>query len=103
MVTHDNRIFSAADRIVNMVDGRIAAISQNSRREDSAAHRRCEARAAWRTGSRNVRSLADSAGRALQPLASARPAVAPAASAGSAGGKSLEPGRGDPPDAAQKQ
>ena len=39
MVTHDNRIFSAADRIVNMVDGRIAAIAQNSRREDSAAHR----------------------------------------------------------------
>ena len=38
MVTHDNRIFSAADRIVNMVDGRIAAISQNSRREESAAH-----------------------------------------------------------------
>jgi putative ABC transport system ATP-binding protein len=38
MVTHDSRIFSAADRIVNMVDGRIAAISQNSRREDSAAH-----------------------------------------------------------------
>jgi putative ABC transport system ATP-binding protein len=25
MVTHDNRIFSAADRVMNMVDGRIAA------------------------------------------------------------------------------
>ena len=38
MVTHDNRIFSAADRIVNMVDGRIETISQNSRWGESAAH-----------------------------------------------------------------
>ena len=41
MVTHDNRIFSAADRIVTMVDGRIADIAENSNSKwgESAAHR----------------------------------------------------------------
>ena len=37
MVTHDNRIFSAADRIVTMVDGRIADIAENSRRAENVA------------------------------------------------------------------
>lgn len=30
MVTHDNRVFSAADRIIAMLDGRIDAVSQSS-------------------------------------------------------------------------
>lgn len=37
MVTHDNRIFSAADRVVTMVDGRIADVADNSRRGENAA------------------------------------------------------------------
>ena len=36
MVTHDSRIFSAADRIITMIDGRIAGIADNSRRADTA-------------------------------------------------------------------
>ena len=30
MVTHDNRVFAAADRIINMLDGRIDAVSQSN-------------------------------------------------------------------------
>jgi putative ABC transport system ATP-binding protein len=32
MVTHDNRVFAAADRIVNMLDGRIDAVTQLDQR-----------------------------------------------------------------------
>ncbi len=40
MVTHDNRVFSAADRIVNMVDGRIDTVSQNSQKGGRALHQK---------------------------------------------------------------
>jgi putative ABC transport system ATP-binding protein len=38
MVTHDNRVFSAADRIVNMLDGRIDTDSQFSDQGGRALH-----------------------------------------------------------------
>jgi putative ABC transport system ATP-binding protein len=38
MVTHDNRVFGAADRIVNMLDGRIDTIAQTSDQGGRAQH-----------------------------------------------------------------